>query len=405
MQQSNDELEGIRTPRRGFAPLSGLLTGRAVPGFVARLGIAAARRRGRPWRLFGRVIAARHADIAEALSRDLDFRIAPVNGAKIEEVNGPFILGMDRSPVHQNERRALYAALSHVDFAEIGSRIEQQATGALAREAGDFDAITDYARPVAVATAMHLFGISSRNPAVVAEVARAIFAHTFLNLGNDEKVRARALKAEPLLKEWLGSEIARRRASGATGTDLMGRLLEQHEILDDTAVRRTLGGMLVGSIDTTVAAFAKILCVLRSDDDLAAAFAEAMAANTDLFGLCLEALRRWPHNPILLRIAQADTNLAGTPVRAGDSVVLWTQAAMLDVGAFPEPSRAVVDRPLPSYLHFGGGLHPCAGRRLNAIQLPILLRLILPRLTGRTGRIQWAGPFPDKLSVRLKGLP
>jgi cytochrome P450 len=72
-------------------------------------------------------------------------------------------------------------------------------------------------------------------------------------------------------------------------------------------------------------------------------------------------LRRWPHNPILLRRAAADTTLAGVSISRDDDVVLWTHAAMFDAAAFPDPLAMRSDRPVASYLHFGAGLHPCAG--------------------------------------------
>ncbi|MET0240604.1 MAG: hypothetical protein ABW184_11990, partial [Sphingobium sp.] len=251
MQEPDAAIGAIRTPERGFSPLSALLSGRALPAAAARIGIALARRRGRPWRVGTYVIAARHADVAEALRRDLDFIIAPVNAAKIDAVNGPFVLGMDRSDRLERERRALYAALHRVDLGTIAGRTAARAAGRLEVSGGRFDAIADYARPVAAATAMDLFGVAPADGALFAEVARAIFAHTFLNLGNDEAVEARALAAASLLGGWLKAEIAARRARSDPGEDFMGALLAGGE-LDDDGVRRTLGGMLVGSIDTTV---------------------------------------------------------------------------------------------------------------------------------------------------------
>ncbi len=57
---------------------------------------------------------------------------------------------------------------------------------------------------------------------------------------------------------WLADEITRRRDAGETGDDMMGQLLSQ-DIVDDDGARRTLGGMLVGSIDTTATCVAKIV--------------------------------------------------------------------------------------------------------------------------------------------------
>jgi cytochrome P450 len=172
-------------------------------------------------------------------------------------------------------------------------------------------------------------------------------------------------------------------------------------VLDDDGVRRTLGGMLVGSIDTTASSVAKIVSMIGRDADLAAAFAADADDDTRLAGWCSEALRRWPHNPILLRQAATDTELAGTEIRAGDRIVAWTQAAMLDASAFPDPAQLRPDRPASAYLHFGAGLHPCAGRAVNAFQIPMLVGALVRRGIKSVGRVQWAGPFPDQLSLRF----
>ena len=121
-----------------------------------------------------------------------------------------------------------------------------------------------------------------------------------------------------------------------------------------------------------------------------------------MWGWCNEALRRWAHGPLLLRKAACDTELAGTQVKKGDSVILWTQAAMLDAAAFPDPDALRPDRPGAPYLHFGGGLHPCAGRGLNAWQIPMLVAALLDRNPIKLGRMVWAGPFPARLPIHLE---
>ena len=397
----SEPLATIATPKRGFAPLASILSGRAIPALLARLAIARARRKARPLKLGKRILAVRHADVSEMLRRDLDFIIAPINATKINDVNGGrFILGMDRSPPLIEEREALYRALARLDLAAIEALARTDAQARIDGGGQRFDALADYARPVAAATASRIFGIAPPDKILFAEAVRAVFAHTFLNIGNDAKVKARAIAAGALMQDWLASEISRRRASGELGTDLMGLLLSDGR-LDDDGVRRTLGGMLVGSIDTTASTFARIFCVVQSDRNLRERMEAAWRDGANIYGLCLDALRRWPHNPILLREAAADTMLAGVPIKKGSPIIAWTQAAMQDPEAFPDPERALPDRPMAAYLHYGAGLHPCAGRMINAMQIPALVGLLLERGAKRAGKIGWAGPFPDSLPVTL----
>lgn len=395
-------VDDLRTPPRRFSLLGSVLSERRLSDWSARLGIGVARQHGRPFRLGKRVIVARHQHVREMLDRDLDFLIAPINEERIEEVNGgPFVLGMDRNAALVHERRALYSGLTELDLDALEESIRKEAQACLARANGQLDAITDFARPVAVATAVRVFGIGAVDNALFKEAVRAIFAHTFLNLGSDQTVRKRALLGGELMQRWFAEEIARRRASGEHGTDYMGQLLRQG-LLDDDGVRRTLGGMLVGSIDTTTTTFAHIFCVVDADPSLKRQMLDRLAKGAGIYGLCLDALRRWPHNPILLREARLDTTLGGTSVKAGDSIVAWTQAAMQDPAAFPQPRRHLPDRAMTSYLHFGGGLHPCAGRAINRLQLPILIEQMLASGASLNGKLRYAGPFPDMMPITLK---
>ena len=391
----------IATPPASNGFFGSLLSGPALPALAARLGAKIAAWFGDPIRIGETVIVARHANVMEVLHRDLDFLIAPVNEKRIVEVNGPFVLGMDRSAALVLERGALYQALGEVDFAPIRRAVEDEAQKRIATAGGEIDVIQAYARPIAAHTATALFGIRGSDEPTFMDVARAIFGHVFLNLSDDETIRQRALKAAGLMESWFNDEIKRRRTSNDFGNDMMGALMKV-QTLNDDGVRRTLGGMLVGSIDTTASSVAKIIATIAKD----AALAKNVATDVDdpvrLAGWCREALRRWPHNPIVLRKAAADTSLADVEIQQGDRIFAWTQAAMLDAEVFPDPQYLRPDRPPAAYLHFGGGLHPCAGRAVNAFQIPALVGALVRRGIKSVGTMEWAGPFPAHLPLRFE---
>jgi hypothetical protein len=112
----------LATPLSSEGIFGSLLSGPAVPALVAQFGVRVAAWWVDPIRFGGTVIVARHANVVEVLKRDLDFFIAPVNGKRIVEVNGPFVLGMDRGATLALERGALYQSLMEVDFAPIRCR-------------------------------------------------------------------------------------------------------------------------------------------------------------------------------------------------------------------------------------------------------------------------------------------
>lgn len=401
---SGDEVDtAIVTPVKSPGFVANLLGGPTALGLAARVGARLAQGSAKPFKLGKKVIAVRHAQVCELLARDLDFGIAAVNAVKIGEVNeGPFVLGMDRSSVLERERRALYDALAAVDkealkrgvAAEIDERLAAIPSG------GEIDVVGGYARPIAAHTAQRLFGITGPNDRMFMEVVRSVFGHTFLNIANDAAIRERAIRAGHYMSGWFADEIARRRASGSLGDDMMGQLLQQG-IVDDDGARRTLGGMLVGSIDTTATCVAKIVTMAGRDQELEAGIGRDHDDLDRLYGWCNEALRRWPHNPIVLRQATTQSSLGGRAIAPGTGVIAWTHAAMYDESVFPEPNRLRPDRDAAAYLHMGAGLHPCSGRSVNRFQIPMLVAALVRRDLVRIGRIRWAGPFPNRLPAIL----
>jgi cytochrome P450 len=185
---------------------------------------------------------------------------------------------------------------------------------------------------------------------------------------------------------------------------MIGRLLAQGN-LDKEAVQRTIGGTFVGAIDTTTTVVAKLVTLASRNPDIEFGMRRDADDLHRLYGWCLDAMRMWPHNPALLRSALVDTNIAGIAVRRGKSAVAWSQAAMLDASIFEEPRRVRPDRDRSIYLHFGGGLHPCAGRAVNSFQIPLLVGGLVRRGLARVGGISWAGPFPNRLPVTLREGP
>lgn len=396
-----EDVDGaIVTPKGRAGVAVRLIRGRWFPGLAARIGVRLARK---PLRVGKRVLAARHDQVRELLCRDLDFGIAGVNAVKIGEVNeGPFVLGMDRSATLETERRALYEALGAVDLDALREDVRREIAALLGAvpAGGQIDVVDGYARPIAARTAQLLFGTSGPSDRMFMEVVRSVFAHTFLNRKDDEEVRRRAVRAGGYMASWLRDEIVRRRRSGDLGEDMMGQLMRQ-AMLDDDGVRRTLGGMLVGSIDTTASCVARIVKVASRDPDLRWAMERDSDDLERMDGWCNEALRRWPHNPIVLRQALFDSELAGSKVKKGDTLIAWTQAAMQDESAFPDAKRMDPGRDRSAYLHMGWGLHPCSGRPVNRFQIPMLVAGLAARGLGRVGPVEWTGPFPGRLVASL----
>lgn len=386
-------------------PLSSRLLGPKLQRLAAR----AAARYGHVLRVGRSVLVSRWADVEEVLGRDLEFRIAAINDARIEEVNGPFLLGLDRGSRMAAERPRLYAAVSAIDLDAVRTLVSGEAERLLdgAAAHGRLDVVNGYARLVAARTARRIFGIAGPTEMDMMRVARAVFHHTFLNLGGDAPVRQRALAASVELRQWFEDEIARRNTQGHAMADMLGHLLARRvgnpDALDDDGVRRNVAGLLVGSIDTTATAVGNIVAMACADRAVLGRIERDLDDRERMIGWCNELLRRWPHNPILLRRAEADASLGEVAIAAGSTVVAFIHAAMYDPTRFPNPGRLDPGRSSKLYWHFGGGLHPCAGRAVNDVQIPELVRRLVRRGILTAGRPRFDGPFIDELVVTLRG--
>ncbi|WP_128430195.1 cytochrome P450 family protein [Streptomyces cyaneus] len=94
------------------------------------------------------------------------------------------------------------------------------------------------------------------------------------------------------------------------------------------------------------------------------------------------------------RFFAEDSDLHGTEVPAGDSVIVSLCAANRDPRRFEDPDRLDLDRSPNPHLAFGHGIHFCPGAALARAELQIALGTLLARLPGlhlaiRDEDIEW----------------
>jgi cytochrome P450 len=202
--------------------------------------------------------------------------------------------------------------------------------------------------------------------------------------------------------------IAARQARGPSDPpDLLDLMLagdpETGAGLDRLTVRNNLLGFLFAGHETTALALSWALYLLAFDPAVQArARAEAQAAlgpreaaeHADLARLPLvgrvidEALRLYAPAGFLTRRAAEDDDLAGTPVRAGMTVILPIHAMHRHRRLWEAPDAFDPDRFLPeraagrhrfAYLPFGGGPRVCIGAALALQEARLLLASLLAR--------------------------
>ncbi|KZS82190.1 cytochrome [Mycobacterium kansasii] len=100
-----------------------------------------------------------------------------------------------------------------------------------------------------------------------------------------------------------------------------------------------------------------------------------------LMPLATEEMVRWV-TPVkhFMRTAAADTVVRGTPIAAGESVLLSYASANRDEDVFEEPFRFDVGREPNKHLAFGYGVHFCMGAALARMEVSSFFSELLPRM-------------------------
>jgi cytochrome P450 len=100
-----------------------------------------------------------------------------------------------------------------------------------------------------------------------------------------------------------------------------------------------------------------------------------------LMPLATEEMIRWV-TPVkeFMRTAARDTTVRGTPIAAGESVLLSYVSANRDEEVFDDPFRFDVGREPNKHVAFGYGVHFCMGAALARMEVNSFFTELLPRL-------------------------
>ncbi len=109
-------------------------------------------------------------------------------------------------------------------------------------------------------------------------------------------------------------------------------------------------------------------------------YAKLRADHSLVEGMVPEIIRWQTPLAHMRRTATRDTEIAGTPIRKGDKVIMWYVSGNRDEAVIENPEALVIDRARPrQHLSFGFGIHRCVGNRLAELQLKIVWEEILKR--------------------------
>ncbi|MFD4564945.1 cytochrome P450 [Streptomyces sp. NPDC058467] len=182
------------------------------------------------------------------------------------------------------------------------------------------------------------------------------------------------------LQSYIAEVVAHKREYG--GDDLLGRLVvarDRHELTREELDSMIFQLLVAGQEPVTNQITTALIALLRHPDQLT-----RLRDEPDLLPRAVEELLRYDSAFELTtwRFFGKDSDLHGTRIPAGDSVIVSLCAANRDPRRFENPDTLDLDRSPNPHLAFGHGIHFCPGAALARAELQIALGTLLTRLPG-----------------------
>jgi cytochrome P450 len=210
------------------------------------------------------------------------------------------------------------------------------------------------------------------------------------------------------------AEIAARRAVSdlEQRQDILSLLLqardEAGDPMRDSELRDELVSLLLAGHETTATSVAwAVERLVRHPQQLARLTEEIDAGESDAYlgAVVNETLRVRPVVPIVARLLQEELELDGRVMPAGTRVAACIYLVNRNARVYERPEVFMPERFLEqspdtfSWIPFGGGIRRCIGASFATLEMKLMLRTILSRLSpsvpaARIGRPAWRGGEP-----------
>jgi len=301
---------------------------------------------------------------------------------RIDFFNGQPVMNYSDPPDHMRRRLVVNASFTPKRVQRLDQAAAAFAERLLDRadragHGGTVEAVGEICKPLSVEV---LLGALMN----VAEADRRIFFNYLSTLPLLDQLRPGDPKPQAFLDAWAAGEaycreaVARaRREPSDDLISLIAAAAAEGGSLSDAEMMAMLVVLFSGGISTMAGAASAALLKLALHPEVRERVRRdpALASN-----VLEEALRL--HAPVMMvmRFANADTELAGRRIARGTPVYVMIAAANYDAAAFPDPDRFDIDRPnLKDQLAFGFGIHTCIGNAITRSVVPMLIRAMVAR--------------------------
>jgi cytochrome P450 len=243
---------------------------------------------------------------------------------------------------------------------------------------GECDFATDVALYYPLRVIMSILGVPEKDEPLMLKLTQGVFGAEDPELGGPDAQATMAQALADLASYFQAVTLDRRArptedlASTIANGTIDGEPVGDMQTISYYAIVATAGH------DTTSSSLAGGLeALIRHPDQL-----RDLQRDPRLIDNAVDEIIRWV-TPVrhFMRYAQEDYVLAGTPIHAGERVLLSYLSANHDEEVFPSPFSFDIRRTNANdHLAFGIGVHFCLGAHLARMELRAFLRELLPRL-------------------------
>ncbi|MET7770504.1 cytochrome P450 [Nocardia sp. NPDC005366] len=355
-------------------------------------------------RTLGMWVLTRHADI-RAVLQDRSFsagliprlvaeqaeRLGRRDTARIARLGRKSLVFTD-NPDHARLRGLVNRVFTAQAVAELRPLISGVVADVwhAATPADEFDVIADFAAPIPVRVLSEWMALPADLRGQV-----GLWTHDIRFLLEPGMMKAadfdRVHEVVERFAEALGDVLAERRSR--PGPDLISRLLAARTSGGDALSEEELIFVCImcfvaGNETTTSLIGNGVLALLRHPDQAALLRRDPTRAGAAV----RETLRYDPPLQLTKRLATRDIEIGGTPIAAGDQLLLCLGAANRDPSVFDRPDAFDPTRSGADHLAFGHGMHGCLGGILARAQAEIAFEHLFrhaPDLALRGDEFHW----------------
>jgi cytochrome P450 len=217
----------------------------------------------------------------------------------------------------------------------------------------------------------------------------------------EEAARQNAVSASQGLYDAVIKLVAQRRAEGASGDDLISRLIRaefEARRLDDMEIATFVRSLVAAGGETTTRTFSSVMTLLLQRPALLARVRDDRSLVSKLID---EAIRFEPTSTVKVRQAARDVEIGGVKIPQGALVQCVIASANRDEDVFENADEFDIDRKLKPSFTFGYGPHMCIGQFVAKLELSAAVNAVLDLFPNV--RLDPDQPAPEIQGGQLRG--